>query len=132
MSNIQNVNNFNARINSLNNNNSVNDTLKRISTDNSFKAILSEQISQTNSELKFSKHAMDRVEQRGIEITDKLMGELTNAVDKARVKGAKDIVIINDRSAFIVNVPNNTVVTTMAGNEMKDNIFTKIDSAVII
>ncbi|WP_434084601.1 hypothetical protein [Lacrimispora xylanisolvens] len=34
--------------------------------------------------------------------------------------------------AFIVNVPNNTVVTTMSGNEMKENIFTNIDSAVLL
>ncbi len=131
MSEINNVNNYNAQINSINTN-SVNDKLKRISTDNSFKEMLSEQIAKSDTELKFSKHAQERVEQRGIEITDKLMNELSNAVDKARVKGAKDIVIINEKSAFIVNVPNNTVVTTMVGSEMKDNIFTKIDSAVII
>ncbi|MEG3029949.1 MAG: flagellar biosynthesis protein, partial [Oscillospiraceae bacterium] len=52
----------------------------------------------------------------------------------ARAKGAKDIVVINNsqNNAFIVNVPNNVVVTTMAGSEMKNNIFTNIDSAVLI
>lgn len=34
--------------------------------------------------------------------------------------------------ALIVNIPNRTVVTAMDGNAMKDNVFTQIDSAVII
>ncbi len=40
--------------------------------------------------------------------------------------------VISDESVFIVNVPNNTVITTMNGLEMKENIFTNIDSAVLI
>ena len=70
--------------------------------------------------------------QRGIEVTPSFLDDLQSAVEKARLKGAKDVVIISERGAFIVNVPNNTVVTTMSGNEMKDNIFTNIDSAVLL
>ena len=47
-------------------------------------------------------------------------------------KGARDVVIIGKDGAFIVNVPHNLVVTTMNGTEMKDNIFTNIDSAVLL
>lgn len=53
-------------------------------------------------------------------------------MDKARAKGAKDVVIISSQGAFIVNVPNNTVITSMSGSEMRDNIFTNIDSAVLV
>lgn len=100
-----------------------------------FERLLKEQLLQDKkpaSELQFSKHAAARVEQRGIQLTDTLMDGLKNAVEKARDKGAKDIVVIGQQGAFIVNVPNNTVVTTMAPNEMKQNIFTNIDSAVIL
>lgn len=82
--------------------------------------------------VQFSKHAAQRVQERGIEMTDGLMRDLNNAVEKARAKGAKDVVIIGDNGAFIVNVPNNVVITTMAGTEMKENIFTNIDSAVLM
>ncbi len=82
--------------------------------------------------LQFSRHAAERAGQRGIEMSDSFLNDLQSAVEKARSKGAKDVVIISDRGAFIVNVPNNTVVTTMSGNEMKENIFTNIDSAVLL
>lgn len=100
-----------------------------------FERLLKEQLGQkkeATGELQFSKHAAARVEQRGIQLTDTLLEGLKNAVEKARDKGAKDVVVIGQHGAFIVNVPNNTVVTTMAPGEMKQNIFTNIDSAVII
>lgn len=82
--------------------------------------------------VQFSKHAAQRVQQRGIEMTDSLLNNLNQAVKKAQAKGAKDVVVIGESGAFIVNIPNNIVVTTMSGAEMKDNIFTNIDSAVLM
>lgn len=101
--------------------------------DFTFEKLLKEQLgSRENQQLQFSKHAAARVEQRGIELTEGVMDGLRQAVEKARDKGAKDVVIIGKQGAFIVNVPNNTVVTTMTRAEMKNNIFTNIDSAVIM
>ncbi|WP_186423833.1 TIGR02530 family flagellar biosynthesis protein [Lacrimispora celerecrescens] len=97
----------------------------------SFNEILQNRIEKQEG-LQFSRHATERVNQRGIEMSDSFLQDLQSAVEKARLKGAKDVVIISDRGAFIVNVPNNTVVTTMSGNEMKENIFTNIDSAVLL
>jgi flagellar operon protein len=97
----------------------------------SFNEILQNRIEKQEG-LQFSRHATERVNQRGIEMSDSFLQDLQSAVEKARIKGAKDVVIISDRGAFIVNVPNNTVVTTMSGNEMKENIFTNIDSAVLL
>lgn len=82
--------------------------------------------------LQFSKHAESRIRQRGIEVSEDLMADLNQAVQKAREKGAKDTVIIGAQGAFIVNVPNNIVVTTITEQEMKNNIFTNIDSAVLM
>ena len=65
-------------------------------------------------------------------MTDSLLANLNQAVKKAQAKGAKDVVVIGESGAFIVNVPNNIVVTTMSGAEMKENIFTNIDSAVLM
>lgn len=95
-------------------------------------ADLLQQKAGTSQSVQFSKHAARRVEERGINMTDNLLSDLNQAVQKARDKGARDVVIIGESGAFIVNVPNNVVVTTMSGTEMKENIFTNIDSAVLM
>ena len=96
-----------------------------------FEQLLQEQ-RQKKEEIQFSKHARERIDQRGIEMTPSLIQDLNNAVAKAKEKGAKDVVVIGPKEVFIVNIPNNIVVTTISGSEMKNNIFTKIDSAVIL
>lgn len=82
--------------------------------------------------LAFSKHAMTRAEERGICIDDTLMHQLSDSVEKAQAKGAKNILAFDATRAFIVNVPNCRVITAMSQEEMKENIFTNIDGAVIL
>lgn len=82
--------------------------------------------------LNFSKHATKRLSERGIAVDNQLMSNLEHAVEDARKKGARDVAIIGAQGIFIVNVPNNTVVTTMSQNDMKERVFTNIDSAVIM
>jgi flagellar operon protein len=81
--------------------------------------------------LRFSAHAESRIVSRHIELTPDLMGKLEKAVAGAASKGARDSLIMMKQCAFIVNIPNRTVVTAMDGESIKDNIFTNIDSAVI-
>lgn len=97
----------------------------------SFADLLQQKVDRSQS-VHFSKHAAQRVQERGIEMTENLLQDLNQAISKAREKGAKDVVVIGQSGAFIVNVPNNVVVTTMSGTEMKENIFTNIDSAVLM
>ena len=80
----------------------------------------------------FSKHALARAEERGIELTPALMGKLADSVEKAQEKGAKNILAFSDSQAFIVNIPYGRVITAMSGDEMKENIFTNIDGAVLL
>lgn len=101
------------------------------STNNQFANMMQERIQQTEG-VQFSKHAENRIKQRGINMSEDVMADLNLAVEKARAKGAKDTVIIGSEGAFIVNVPNNIVVTTISEQEMKNNIFTNIDSAVLM
>lgn len=82
--------------------------------------------------LKFSNHAARRLEQRGIELGSRQLDEISSAVDKAAAKGSKESLILMKDMALIVSVANRTVVTAMDGQSMKDNVFTQIDSAVII
>ncbi len=89
---------------------------------------------QTNetSELKFSKHANGRLEDRNISLTQEQMERLVSGTQKAGEKGIKESLVLVDQLAFIVNVKNNTVVTAMEQGEAADNIYTNIDGAVII
>ncbi|WJH30041.1 MULTISPECIES: TIGR02530 family flagellar biosynthesis protein [Paenibacillus] len=82
--------------------------------------------------LKLSNHALKRLEQRGIKLKSEQMEQIGTALDKAAAKGAKESLILMQDMAFIVNVKNRTVVTAMDSESMKDNVFTQIDSAVII
>ena len=103
---------------------------------NSFASILNKiQESSDNTisseELKFSKHAANRLQDRNIVLTDEQMARLNMGKIEAGEKGIKDSLILIDQLAFIVNVPNNTVVTAMDQTENKSNVFTNIDGAVI-
>ena len=73
-----------------------------------------------------------RMNERGIAVDNQLMSDLEHAVEGARKKGARDVAVIGAQGVFIVNVPNNTVVTTMAQSDMRERVFTNIDSAVLM
>lgn len=97
----------------------------------SFQDILNQKTAAESS-LKFSRHAAGRLADRNIELTQGQVERLNSGTRKAQLKGIKDSLILVDQLAFIVNVPNNTVVTAMDSSEASDNIFTNIDGAVIM
>jgi flagellar operon protein len=80
----------------------------------------------------FSKHALQRMDARKIDISPELMTRMNTAVKQAKAKGVRDALMMSGDTAFIVNIPSATVVTMMNGGEMKENIFTNIDGAVIL
>lgn len=100
----------------------------------SFQAILEQKSTggQRTQELKFSKHAAGRLADRNISLTEKQLERLNDGARKAEQKGIRDSLVIMDRLAFIVNVPNNTVVTAMDSTETTENVFTNINGAVIV
>lgn len=83
-------------------------------------------------ELKFSQHARQRLQSRNIELGEAELARLENAVSKARDKGARDSLILMDNLALVVSVKNNTVITAVDEQNLKENVFTNIDSAVIV
>ena len=101
-------------------------------TGTSFQEQLTKLQNEANDDLSFSKHAVRRLEERNIEMNDGLMDDLRNAVSEAKKKGAKDVAVIGRQGIFIVNVPNNVVVTTMAEDDMRNKTLTNIDSAVFM
>ena len=99
----------------------------------SFQKILEQKTAQeTDGDLKFSKHALGRLNDRNIELSKGQLERLNDGARKAGQKGIRESLVIVDQLAFIVNVPNRTVVTAMDSTETTENIFTNINGAVII
>ena len=100
----------------------------------SFQDILNQKANpvQETAGLKFSKHAANRLENRNIRLTEDQMERLNGGTQKAGAKGIRESLVIVDQLAFIVNVPNHTVVTAMDQTEADENVFTNIDGAVIM
>ena len=82
--------------------------------------------------LKFSKHASARLDQRNINLSKNQSLRLEKGVSAAENKGVNESLVLVDDLAFIVNVPNRTVVTAMDQAETNSNVFTNIDGAVIM
>lgn len=112
------------------NNKTVNNTSQ--STDVSFEEVLRQTALERETGLKFSKHASMRLNERDITLTQNQSTRLENGVDAASKKGINDSLVLVDNLAFIVNVPNKTVVTAMDQTETNSNVFTNIDGAVIM
>lgn len=91
-----------------------------------------QEILEQRSSVKFSKHATGRLLDRNISLTEEQLTRLNDGTRKAGEKGIRDSLVIVDELAFIVNVPNNTVVTAMDSTETADNVFTNINGAVIM
>jgi flagellar operon protein len=81
--------------------------------------------------VQFSKHALQRLERRGLTVDGAAMERLNEGVSRAAGKGARDAVVLVDDTAFVVSVRNRTVITAVGRDQMKDQVFTNIDSAVI-
>ena len=81
--------------------------------------------------LQFSRHAMARLESRGVVVDDVEKGRLNDAIDALQKRGAKESLVITPDAAYGVGVPKRTVITAMPKSEALGNIFTQIDSTYI-
>jgi flagellar operon protein len=91
-----------------------------------------EVLRQRTGAVKFSGHALQRVERRGIDLdANNTLARLEGGVERAASKGARDSVVFVDGTAFVVSVRNKTVITAVDSEHMREHVFTNIDSAVI-
>mgnify|MGYP000902514926 CR=1 FL=1 len=91
-----------------------------------------EDVQSKDEMIKFSKHAIERMESRNIELNEKDLDSIKSAFKKAEEKGIKDALIIIGDKGFIASIKNKTIITSMTSNQIKDNVFTNIDGAVIL
>lgn len=97
----------------------------------SFDEILKQKVDAAK-DVVFSAHARDRLIHRNIQLTQHDMDRLKGGVQMAAGKGARESLVLMNELAFVVSVPNRTVITAMMGDSMKGNVFTQIDSAVVV
>ena len=95
-----------------------------------FQAVLEQKLHVPG--LKFSQHAQKRISNSNIRLDKGQLRQLEEAVEKARSKAARDALVLMEDLAFVVSVKNNTVITVVDGQRVKENVFTNIDSAVIV
>lgn len=102
---------------------------KPLGQEKSFQQILLQKQQESVNELKFSKHASMRLQNRNISISSEQMERLKDGAGKAKAKGIQESLVMVDDLAFIVNTKSNTVITAV--NELESSVFTNIDGAVI-
>ena len=85
-----------------------------------------------NKSISLSTHAAKRIQERNLEIDGKEITKLNQAFKKLEVKGGQDSLVITDKAAYIVDVPNRKIVTAIDKESLLDNVFTKIDSTVMV
>lgn len=105
------------------------DIKKPIGQEKSFQQILLQKQQESVNELKFSKHASMRLQNRNISISSEQMERLKDGAGKAKAKGIQESLVMVDDLAFIVNTKSNTVITAV--KELESSVFTNIDGAVI-
>jgi flagellar operon protein len=103
----------------------------------SFKSVLEDATAQsapatTSEPLRFSAHAMQRLQSRNISLSTSDVEKMNAMADKAAAKGAKNSLFIMRDVALVVSIKNRTVITAVDSSSMKENVFTNIDSAAII
>ncbi len=89
-------------------------------------------LANVETKVKFSKHAIERLRDRRIDLSDQELAKLDDTVERMEAKGARESLIYMNDLAFLVSVKNRTVITAMDGTSAKENIFTNIDSAAIL
>jgi flagellar operon protein len=82
--------------------------------------------------LTFSQHALSRLQERGIRLSEPDLARLETAVQKAAGKGAKESLIMMDNVAYVVSIINRKVITAVDEASMRESVFTNIDSAVFV
>ncbi len=97
----------------------------------SFGQVLQDQVA-ARAGVKFSGHAQARLASRQITLSGEDISRIGEAMTRAAAKGARSSLVLMDKAALVVSVPNRTVITAVDKAALKENIFTNIDSAIIL
>lgn len=107
------------------------DIQSKVKDETSFKQILSKEINKRDSFL-ISNHAAERLKDRNITLNESDMNKLNDGINKALEKGASESLILYKDIAFLASIKNRTIITAVDKESSKGNVFTNIDSVVLL
>lgn len=76
------------------------------------------------SDIKFSSHALQRMESRGLELEPQELERLQRGMSSLRQKSVRDGLVVVGEHRFVVSAENKTVITVMASSDRE--VFTNI------
>lgn len=82
--------------------------------------------------VRLSAHAAQRLLHRGIRLGAEDLSAIGEAVDLAARKGARETLVIRGPLALVVGVPSRTIITALETGGDGTNVFTQIDSVVML
>ncbi len=97
----------------------------------SFSEHLKKACEDTGVRTLFSRHAVSRVDSRGINLSHEQLARIDRAIDNVEAKNVEKTLVMLDDIALIVGMDQRKVITLVSSEELKQNVFTNIDSAVI-
>ncbi|MCY6959605.1 MULTISPECIES: TIGR02530 family flagellar biosynthesis protein [Clostridium] len=98
---------------------------------NTFQNIFNKEIDK-QCNLTISNHAAQRLKDRNIELDENDMKTINEGINKANEKGSKDSLIIYKNMALVTSIKNRTIITAVDKESSKGNVFTNIDSVVLL
>jgi len=110
-------------------NKNINQSASRSNKTNSFKDVLNS-VASKEKNITISKHAALRLNE--INFTEEDMKAVEKGFEIAKQKNSKNAVMIYKDTALIASIENKTIITAVNKERAKDNIFTNIDSVVIL
>lgn len=98
---------------------------------NVFENILKDKMND-KADFTISNHAAKRLQDRNIRFNEIDINNINKGINIASEKGSKDSLIIYKDVALVASVKNRTIITAVDKNENKENVFTNIDSVVML
>jgi len=98
-----------------------------------FKDVLEQVVNSPRAvEISFSKHALKRSQQRGINFDQDEIAKISEAVNKMERKGTREALLLYKDIALLVNVKEKRVITCVNKERLKQDVFTNIDGVMIV
>ncbi|SEN58755.1 flagellar operon protein [Amphibacillus marinus] len=92
----------------------------------------SEVLRNSEQQLKITKHAQQRLNQRNIKINEETWQEIASHMQLAKQKGITDSLVVTSEATLVVNAKNNTIITAMNREEASSRLFTNINGTIIL
>jgi flagellar operon protein len=96
-----------------------------------FKDILKKTVKKEDSFV-MSNHAAERLKDRNISLNESDMNKINEGINKADEKGSRESLILYKDVVLVASVRNRTIITAVDKDGSKGNVFTNIDSVVLL